>query len=326
MRIGVVGAGIGGLGAARELVARGHQAVVFDVHERPGGRLATYRANGFTFDMGATAIAPRSRSLLGAMRDELDSTDLEPLSLSVASHTGLRLVPESVGKNSVERFAYGSGNDRLADLLSKGLDLRMGRTVLSLDRDGGGFSIHGEEFDALVVATPSPEAARLLATVGERRSLGNCTYRMCLSVALGFGKEISPRPYFALVDPAQRHPLTWISFESLKCSGRAPEGCTAIVTQLSAEYSADHFHLDESAIVSTVLGLLQKHLGPGWDAPVLSRVYRWPYSHPENIALFETVNHPGTRLAVAGDCLAGARVEYAYDVGIRAARLLLEEP
>jgi predicted NAD/FAD-dependent oxidoreductase len=36
------------------------------------------------------------------------------------------------------------------------------------------------------------------------------------------------------------------------------------------------------------------------------------------------MNTTGSRVLVAGDGKAGARVEYAYEVGVRAARLLTE--
>ncbi len=326
MRVGVVGAGISGLAAGRELAAAGHAVVVFDSHDLPGGRLACFRSEGYVFDMGATAIAPRGKTLERVIQSELDSSDLECLALSVSTHTGARPSVEAVDKKPVARFAYRSGNDRLAHLLADGLDLRLGRTAMALERTGDSISVQGEEFDALIVATPAPEAVRLLATVGQHRPLGNCAYRMCLSVAFGFDRPLPSKPHFALMDPAQRHPLTWVSFESLKCPGRAPAGCSSLVAQLSAEFSAAHFDYDERRICTLVLGLLQRMLGPGWDSPVLTKVFRWPYSHPENIALFETVNHPGDRLVVAGDSLAGARVEYAYDVGVRAAHLLLEKP
>ena len=45
-RVAVVGAGIAGLAAARRLAAAGVEVTVFDKARRPGGRLATRRAEG----------------------------------------------------------------------------------------------------------------------------------------------------------------------------------------------------------------------------------------------------------------------------------------
>ena len=52
MKIAVVGAGIAGLGAARELVTRGHDVTVFEAADRAGGHVHTVVADGHAIDMG----------------------------------------------------------------------------------------------------------------------------------------------------------------------------------------------------------------------------------------------------------------------------------
>jgi oxygen-dependent protoporphyrinogen oxidase len=56
MRIAVVGAGIGGLAAARALRAAGHDAVVLDAQPRPGGVIATTTADGFVREHAASSF------------------------------------------------------------------------------------------------------------------------------------------------------------------------------------------------------------------------------------------------------------------------------
>lgn len=65
MRIVVIGSGFGGLGAAIRLQAQGHEVVIVEKRDRPGGRAYVFRQHGFVFDAGPTIItAP-------AMIDEL---------------------------------------------------------------------------------------------------------------------------------------------------------------------------------------------------------------------------------------------------------------
>ena len=59
LQIGVIGAGLAGLAAARELQAAGHQVVVFDKGRGPGGRLSSRRAEPFAFDHGAQYFTAR---------------------------------------------------------------------------------------------------------------------------------------------------------------------------------------------------------------------------------------------------------------------------
>ncbi|MGE5635635.1 MAG: phytoene desaturase family protein [Nocardioidaceae bacterium] len=56
MRVVVIGAGLGGLGLALRLQGSGHDVVVLEQRERPGGRAYQLRDAGFTWDMGPSLI------------------------------------------------------------------------------------------------------------------------------------------------------------------------------------------------------------------------------------------------------------------------------
>ncbi len=56
MRVVVVGAGLGGLGAALRLQGMGHDVVVGEGRERPGGRAYQLRDRGFTWDTGPSLV------------------------------------------------------------------------------------------------------------------------------------------------------------------------------------------------------------------------------------------------------------------------------
>lgn len=56
MRVGIVGAGFGGLSAAAHLVAKGHQVTVFERGPGPGGRATTDVVDGFRMALGPTIL------------------------------------------------------------------------------------------------------------------------------------------------------------------------------------------------------------------------------------------------------------------------------
>ena len=56
MRAVVVGAGLGGLGVALRLQGQGHEVVVLEQRERPGGRASQLRDAGFTWDTGPSLM------------------------------------------------------------------------------------------------------------------------------------------------------------------------------------------------------------------------------------------------------------------------------
>ena len=56
MHITVIGSGFGGLAAAVRLQTQGHNVVLVEKRDRPGGRAYVYRDQGFVFDGGPTVI------------------------------------------------------------------------------------------------------------------------------------------------------------------------------------------------------------------------------------------------------------------------------
>jgi len=69
MRTAVIGAGVAGLAAAREIVKAGGEAVVFEAEDRVGGRVKTVRRNGFQFDVGAFIYLGSYSQATAAMRE-----------------------------------------------------------------------------------------------------------------------------------------------------------------------------------------------------------------------------------------------------------------
>lgn len=324
-----MGAGLAGLLAARTLSAAGVSTVVLEKSGGVGGRIATRRVEGFTFDTGATHLVPREPEMAAAM-------DLVPaggeaalrIERPVYTHQYGRISPGDASRSRVPRMAYRDGNTRLAKNLADGLDVRLNARVETIEAVGAapeaGYRVGEHEADAVILTAPVPQCEALLGPLGEGRAIGHVRYRQCLSVLLGFEGAID-RPFSALLDPEQRHPLTWLSLEHLKVPGRAPEGTSALVAQMSRQYSQDWYDADDEVIVNDVTAHLRHLLGPGLGERRVGQVKRWRYSQPEATAMFETANPPRTRLLIAGDGVAGGRAERAAAVGVQAAERLLAE-
>ncbi|HVL03120.1 MAG TPA: FAD-dependent oxidoreductase, partial [Acidimicrobiales bacterium] len=56
MHVVIIGAGLGGLSAACHLVGRGHDVVVLERGDEPGGRVGLLEMDGYRFDTGATVL------------------------------------------------------------------------------------------------------------------------------------------------------------------------------------------------------------------------------------------------------------------------------
>lgn len=321
MRVAVIGAGLAGLSAARSLTALGHEAKVFESESRVGGRLQTVAIDGFVFDAAATSIAPLGQGLERVILNELPTDDLVTIGPPVVAHDGFRAVSGGVTASKTKRYVYRQGIAECARLLAKGLCVQVATPVDYIEPVDNAYLVAGESFDAAIVAVPAPLADSLLREATEGRRLGNVRYRSCLSVLLGYTVPLQAN-YHAMVGPDQVHPLSWLSLESVKCPGRAPEGCSAIVAQLSSEYSRRRYDADVELVIEETLGDVARLLGKEFASPKVAALYRYRYSHPESTVTFETVNSPLSRLVVAGDGLLGGRTELAFETGLRAANLL----
>lgn len=320
-----MGAGMAGLAAARTLVQGGHEAVVFEAEPEVGGRVTSVAAGAYVFDSGATAIAPRGRALEKVMFEELSNENLRKIEAPIYVHNSLRVSPGDSAKNRIDRYCYLNGNSELPRLLAQGLDIRPNSTIAALRRSQSVYEVGGELFEAVVLTLPTPLSQTLLESIGETRPFTHASYRPCLSVMLGYAQTPPTCPYHALLDPESGHPLVWLSIENHKCEGRVPEGKTAFVAQLGPQFSKMHFESDERVIVEATADLLVRLYGKAWDVdPEVALIKRWLYSQPEMTALFDSVNRAQSKLLIAGDGVMGSRVEYAYDSGLKAARMLME--
>ena len=324
MRVCIVGAGISGLAAARTLKAAGHQPTIFEKADHVGGRVATRKLGDYVFDHGATDIVPRGHAIEDVVLNQLDTSELVKIEKPVFFHHMLRPTMSEDTRAVPDRYTYRSGNNRLAQLLATGQDIRLSTQIEGLEKtSAGGYKVGGEDFDAVILTPPIPQTATILWTISESRPFANCRYRPCLAVMLGFDRALPDLHYHALLDPEQRHPLTWLSLESLKSPGRAPSGHTAMVVQLSPTYSLANFAAEEERVVGDTLDYITWLYGKEWDQPVVAAVKRWKYSQPETVSLFDTVNGPGEKVVVSGDGVLAGRIENAYDSGLKAAALLM---
>lgn len=310
------------MAAAKTAKDNGHEVVVFEADAMVGGRCTTLALSGFLFDSGATSIAPRGKELESFMLGPACQDALIPVSLPIYTHQGLRISAGDSAKSSVTRYVLLGGNITLPNRLATGLDIRLNRPVQAVDSKNGKWLVDGEPFDVVVLAVPTPIASQMVEAAGSYRPIQSVSYRQCISVLLGYAAETPRTAYHALVEPEQRHPLTWLSVESAKAPDRAPEGHSAFVAQLSPEYSKTRFLSTDESIVEQTTNYVERLYGSAFAAPLVSEVVRWTHSQPEQTAMFESVNRDGATLIVAGDGVMGPRVEWAYEAGVRAARMI----
>lgn len=308
-RIAIIGAGLAGLSCARELASRGIDPVIFDKGRGLGGRLSTRRADGgYQFDHGARYLTARNEGFAAL--------------LSTAEASG------AVARWSVESdeaaFVGVPGMTALAKFLANGLDVRKSLRIAHVHQADGTWRLKSdggeEEFDHVVMTTPSPQTATLLADDHPMRtSLDPVVMEPCLALMIGLPAE-SRVPFFTLSQPSDD--LAWVALDSTK-PGRTGPAC--IVAHASPEWSTRHLELEMPEIARRLLPLVSKALDMPLteDLPYLS-AHRWRFALVSK-SLGKPFLVDGSRtLFAGGDWCLGDRAEDAWISGTAIAGALLK--
>jgi len=319
MRVVVVGAGICGLVAARQLVAADAEVVVVDKGRSPGGRLATRRIGDATVDHGAQFFTVRTP----AFQRQVDDWTERGL-VSVWSH----------GFNSNDgnpRHIARDGMTSLAKDLAVGLDVRCSTMAFTIrpsvvqpsavSSDGGWQVVIDDgtehDADAVIVTTPLPQAYALLAD--SRIELPDSLMRtdydrtIALLATLDRAPEI-PAPG-GLQGPSPD--LSFVADNMAKGVSATP----AITVHASAAWSEAHWD-DE---VDDLRAELTDLVGPwlGYATLVEAQVKKWRFATPRTPWPDPCWVAEGGRVVLAGDAFDGPRVEAAHNSGLAAAHAVI---
>ncbi|MDA3030698.1 MAG: FAD-dependent oxidoreductase, partial [Actinomycetota bacterium] len=161
MRVAIIGAGLTGLIAGRELVRGGADVVVFDKGRSPGGRLATRRIGGATLDHGAQFFTVRSPAFARQI------ADWEERGLVHVWNNGFD------GADGHPRYVATNGMSSLAKDLAADLDVQCSTMVFALRDEPhvSGITVAIDDgmthtVDAAIVTCPVPQAFALMIDGG----------------------------------------------------------------------------------------------------------------------------------------------------------------
>jgi renalase len=317
----VVGAGISGLLAARELTSAGWRAVVLERTSEFGGRMATRRVGDGTFDYGAQFFTVRSERFERLVEEWLESGVVREWTRGFADADGAH------NEDGYPRYRGSEGMASVPEHLARGLDVRTGERVVAAKvrdgvwevRTGSGTSAAGA---ALLLTAPVPQSLAIVRSGGfalARRRLESISYAPCLALlALLDGPTGVPEPGGVQV---KGEPLDWISDNQRKGISDAP----GITIHAGPEWSREHFEDDEAKITASLLAFAGERLSSDLPSRVVeTSLTRWRYSwvtrsYPESC--FVVPGDPA--LLFAGDAFGEAKVEGAALSGLAAADHLL---
>ena len=314
----VIGAGIAGLLAARQVQEAGHKVLVLDKSRGVGGRMATRRIDNAVFDHGAqyfTARDPRFQAML---------TEWE----AAGAVRAWFQAPPSEANDDACRYIGSEGMTSLPKYLAKDLSLNRNTAIRKAKADDTGWKLYSED-DAifsgtsLVVTAPIPQGREILSPVAEHlppdflQQLGKVRYTPCFSLMLMLdGPSGIEAPGFV---HAPAPGLACMSDNAIK---GISDDAVAVTVLATPAFSSTYFDEEPDVVAEKIYDAISDRL----ESPVRSwQLQRWRYSKVLSWlyepCLLSTTPHP---IAYAGDAFIAPRIEGAALSGVAAGQAIVQ--
>ncbi|MFM8735874.1 MAG: NAD(P)/FAD-dependent oxidoreductase [Pirellulales bacterium] len=344
----VVGAGIAGLRAARELAAAGSRVLVLEKSRGVGGRMATRRLGGAVCDHGAQFFTVRTAAFAGVLADAVQAGTAAEWCRGFARDGSLGGASEGDGH---PRYRGVRGMTDLpkwlaAGLLERGMEqgglveIRTAAKMAAIAAADGGVRVDVEAADGAVEAVeaagcvltaPVPQSLDLLTAGGLAATcdaaaiaaLRTVDYDPCFAVMLVLDRpSLLPEPgaiQFAADGPG---PLAWVADNCRKGISPVP----ALTIHATGAFSRAHFDTPPDEVAGRLIDAVRPWIdGDPHTAIVERSVHRWKFATPTTILpdLFVAVSQTPP-VVCCGDAFAGPRVEGAATSGAAAGRWLAD--
>ncbi|MBD3168471.1 MAG: FAD-dependent oxidoreductase [candidate division Zixibacteria bacterium] len=311
----IIGAGISGLMAARELVNAGKTILVLDKGRGVGGRMSTRVANNQRFDHGAQVISGTDKEFKTLIDEWCSAGVLKP-------------VDYPTDESGAYYFCPG-GIRELPIYLSKELNVKVNCRVKALRCSMNNWTVITDDKEvfksySVIMTSPLPQSLELLKNgdstlPGEiAEGLSSVQYEPCIALLLnGIAKgELLNMPF---VKPGGAS-VSLIINNSAK--GVSPEP-GAFTIHASREFSEKYWDFPGEETIEALLKETGYYIK--YESGYL-RIHRWKYSrtissHHDRCVVAET---PGL-IAFAGDGFKGCDIEGAVLSGISAAQEIVRK-
>ena len=298
-----------GLACAGALHRAGAAVTLFDKGRTTGGRLATRRADGLSFDHGAQYASARDAAFVAAMQAMAATGQAAPWpaagdgcwsGLPGMSAMARHLEQQGVGAVLTRRHVAFLHRDAEGWWV-RHLDAAEARPGLVTEAGG---EIAGP-FDRVAVALPSPQAAGLLHPHAFAVLAAGAAMAPCWAAMLAF-PDATEGP--DVLRP-QAGPLGWVARDSSRPGRAATPECW--VAHATVEWSRTHLEQPAEAVLAALQDAFAAATGIT-APPSYAAVHRWRHARAEAPLGQSALWDPAAGLGVCGDWCLGARVEAAF--------------
>lgn len=311
MRVVIVGAGIAGLVAARELAAHDVDVILVDKGRSVGGRLATRRIGGALLDHGAQFFTARTPAFQARVDDWIERGVVHVWNHGFDGDDGHPRYVGSAGMNSIAKdLAVGL----TVETSTMAFTVREGshdhRWDLVID-DGT-----ARPADAIILTSPIPQSLALLVDAGV--DFDGSPMRTEYDRTIGLLTTLDGRPRLPSSGGVQDGDdvFSFVGDNASKGISSVP----AVTFHANPAWSEAHW--DDDDLVEQLSSAATSWLG---DAAIVeAQVKKWRLATPRSIWPDPCWTTGGCTIVLAGDAFAGPKIEGAHNSGLAAAHILLD--
>ncbi len=318
MTIAIIGAGVAGLSAARELRANGIDVRLFDKSRGVSGRMSTRYAGAWEFDHGAQYLTVQDEDF----RAEIDRT-IEAGSCAPWAARALYLKTGELSSDTGrDRYVGTPRMNSLPKFWAEGLNIELSRRVSKVTR-GETWTLEFEDgsvetgFDGVISTLPPAQAQLVLPDdFKQMETVKSAEMNVCFTLMIGLNAPVDPGWDTLRVKDL---PIDWISMNHAK-PGRSQDVGTVVVTS-EPDWSNTHQDADREWVQDVMLKSASALIGmPLQDAPHLA-LHRWLYASNKTSPDVDCLIGDG--IVACGDWCLGGRVQGAWLSGRAAARVFV---
>jgi predicted NAD/FAD-dependent oxidoreductase len=310
MRVVVVGAGIAGLVAARELAAHDATVRIVDKGRSVGGRLATRRIGDARLDHGAQFFTVRTPAFRARVDDWLDRGVVRVWNHGFDADDGHPRYVGSAGMNSIAKD------------LAVGLDVETATMAFTVRPGSGGHRWEvaiddgtARPADAVVLTSPIPQSLALLVDAGV--DFDGSPMRTEYDRTIGLLATLDGPAALPASGGVQDGDAVF-SF----IGDNASKGISATpAVTFHANPAWSEAHWDDDDLLDQLSAAARPWLGTA--SIVEAQVKKWRLAAPRTIWPDPCWTTGDGSIVLAGDAFAGPKVEGAHNSGLAAAHALL---
>jgi len=312
MKIAIIGAGISGLVAAKEL-SQIAEVTVFEKSRGVGGRMSTRYATPYQFDHGAQYFSAKTDAFKDFLKPFEVQGIIEPWNAIFCKINFDKIVQTQKWSKQFPHYVAAPKMNQLCKTLAVGLNVVLQiqvKTITKLDEKWEIFDIDNKSlgiFDFVISSAPAPQTAdlmpesfRYLEEIKKVKMVG------CYSLMLAFKREIILEWEAAIILNSK---ISWISINNSKPQ-RPQEFC--LVAHSTNAWAEENMEVDAETVQKELMAEVSKIINFNIYKNKYANLHRWKYANAEKQSGQKSLFDEKNKLAACGDWLIQGRVEAAF--------------